>query len=138
MGYCILDDLKNNLSEARLIELTDDTDSGVLNESIVNDNIERASNEINAYCQERYSVPFEIVPGIIKDICIDITIYRLFLRRENVPEDIQNSYKRAVEKLRDIADGKISLGNSNVSEDDITFSNKTEDDRYFKDPEGYL
>jgi len=138
MGYCVIDDIKKVFPEERLIELTDDNNTGAYDENIMNSLIEKATNEINGYCQERYSIPFAVVPGLIKDMCVDIVIYLLYLRRERVPEEIQANYKRILEKLRDIADGKISLGTTDISEDGISFTNKTEDDRYFKDPEGYL
>ncbi len=138
MGYCTIDDLKVSIPEKRLIELTDDNDTGAYNEVLINEIIKKAENEINGYCQERYDVPFVTVPGLIKDFCIELSIYKLYLRRENIPDEIQKNYEKLIKKLRDIADGKISLGTSDVPETNITFSSKTEDDRYFKDPEGYL
>lgn len=137
MGYCVITDL-DGISAQRLIELTDDNDTGAVDEDIVNGKIEKATNLINGYAKPRYTIPIDPVPGLIKDLCAEITIYLLFCRRESVPEEWSLIYKSAIGKLKDISAGRISLGSNEVQESEVEFTNKTVDDRIFKDPEGYL
>jgi len=137
MDYCVIGDI-NGISAQRLIELTDDNDTGVVNEDIVNSNIKKATNLINGYAKPRYTIPIDPVPGLIKDLCAEITTYLLFCRRESVPDEWSLIYKSAISKLKDISAGRISLGSNEVQESEVKFTNKTIDDRIFKDPEGYL
>jgi phage gp36-like protein len=135
-GYCVIADL-NEISAQRLIELTDDNDTGLVDEDIVTSLILKATNLINGYAKPRYSIPISPVPGLVKDLCAEITTYLLFCRRESVPEEWSLIYKSAISKLKDISTGRISLGSNEVQESEVEFTNKTVDDRIFKDPEGY-
>lgn len=140
--YCDADDLISATSERDLIELTDDEKTGSYNAGRVNDAIASATDEINGYCLERYSgsIPFAEVPGIIRNLCIEISIYNLYKRRKAVNSDIRDRYKDAVSTLRDISRGIIKLmaGEEKIPESGVTFSNKDSDDRVFKDPTGYI
>jgi len=139
MAYCSIDDLLKVIEERLLIELTDDEGTGTYDAGKIQRAIEAAENEINGYCQERYAskLPFDPVPGLIRDLCVNIAIYNLMLRRGHVSEEWQQRYKRSVEMLRDIADGRISLGDSEVEEDTVIHTAKGPDDRVFKDLTGY-
>jgi len=141
MSYCTIDDLVKAASAETLIQLTDDTGSGVYDSAVLNAEIQNATDEINAYCQKRYadSLPFATVPGIIKMLCIDIAVYRVAARRGRLDTEstISKKYEAAVRKLEGIAKGLIDLGSSAVVEDEISFTGKTPEDRKFKDPQGY-
>ncbi|WP_319521663.1 DUF1320 domain-containing protein [uncultured Desulfosarcina sp.] len=110
MAYCILDDLKEKVSEDVLIELTDDDDAGVIDTSRTDRAMADAEAEIDAYCASRYRVPLSPVPGIIRKFCVDIAIYNLFQRRIGATEERQRDYKNAVTFLQNVASGKATLG----------------------------
>ena len=110
MAYCILDDLKEKISEDQLIQLTDDDDTGAIASSRTDRAIADAESEIDSYCAARYKVPLDPVPGIIRKYCVDIAVYNLFQRRRGAPEDRYRDYKSAITFLQNVAAGKATLG----------------------------
>jgi phage gp36-like protein len=112
--YCTLDDLKAQVPERVLIELTDDEGLGMVNQTRVDAAITAATDEINGYCQARYPVPFNPVPGFIKKLAVDIALYNLFARRgydeESADKSIVDRYKAAIRALENIARGLVTLG----------------------------
>lgn len=110
--YCEITDITTTIGEASLIELTDDANTGEVDEAVVTAEIVNADAEINGYCGKKYSVPFATVPALIKKYSVDITIYNLYSRRRGAPEDRRNRYKDAIAFLQGISAGKNTLGES--------------------------
>lgn len=110
--YCTFDDLVDQLPEYDLIQLTDDENTGVLDGDKIAAAIANATDIINGYVMGRYGAfPEGGVPGLIRTICVDVTIYKLYERRMagNVPESILQRYKNALALLRDIQANKVQL-----------------------------
>jgi len=143
MGYCAIADMVSTLSDEKLRQLTDDAKTGAYDSVLIQAEIDNAQEEIDSYCRTRYgdSMPFATTPGPLKAISCDITAYRLYKRRGRVPEEISAAYAAAVRKLDNIAKGVIDLGLSTggIEEDglSISFTDKTPEDRIFRNPEGY-
>ncbi len=111
MPYCTQDDILQQLDEATLIQLTDDTGIGSVDTEMVARAISDADATIDAYCQGHYSLPLEPVPAVIRKISVDISIYNLYSRRaDSVPENRLERYKNAVRFLERVSAGQISLG----------------------------
>lgn len=110
MGYCTQDDVLDQLSEAQLIQCTDDNDTGSVDAAKVAQAIADADGEIDGYVGARYAVPLSPVPAIILKLAVDIAIYNLFSRRDEVPENRAERYKNAIRFLEQVAKGGISLG----------------------------
>ncbi len=112
MPYCTLDDLKDQIPEANIIQLTDDEGLGVVNQSRVDKAISVADSVIDGYLRGRYSLPLSTVPELIKTIAIDIAVYKLYERRLELemPEAMSNRYKNAIKLLDQIQKGLIKLG----------------------------
>lgn len=110
MPYSTLSDIKDQLDQARLIQLTDDERTGTVNESRVDKAISDADEEINGYVGSRYTVPLSPVPAIIRKYSVDLAIYNLYGRRDTVPEVRKDRYANAIKFLQQVALGKISLG----------------------------
>jgi phage gp36-like protein len=120
MAYSTLEDIRASPPEGIIIQLTDDEDlnPAVIDESDadhadmvtrINEAIEAADAEINGYCATRYTVPFVTVPGVVNKLSVELAIYYLYCRR-SVPESIERRYEKAVSRLKDIANGKFTLG----------------------------
>jgi phage gp36-like protein len=134
MGYCTLADVKKYIPEAAIIQLTDDDDTGEINETNVTEAIAAADAEIDAYCAGRYTVPFETAPDQIKKLSVDIAIYNLYKRKvETIPEAKKDSYNNATRMLKDLSTGKASLlvGTEEVADTGGPECTKTADDRIF-------
>jgi phage gp36-like protein len=116
MSYCTLDDLRKQVPEDKLIQLTDDEGTGAIAEPIVDEAIENATAEVDAYAQSQYPVPFNPVPQIVRKFAVDIALYHLFSRRgfdtsdESADKIILQRYKDAVKFLENLAKGLVSIG----------------------------
>ena len=138
--YCTLDDLKKDISETELIQLTDDERTGAVNEDRVNAAAGDAAELIDGFLRGRYALPLNPVPAIIKTIAKEITIYRLYLRRkrQSITQQMTDSYNAQMKLLGQIQKGDVNLGAGEVrSEAEGTPSagsyktNKTAEDRVF-------
>lgn len=116
MAYCIQSDLEEQISEADLIQLTDDDNAGVVDAGVVTRAIDDADAEINGHCGKQYSVPFSTVPPIIRKLSVDIAIYNLCARRGGAPEDRKERYDNAIKFLTGVATGKNALGEDDPDE----------------------
>jgi len=135
--YCTLDDLKAQIPEQNLIDLTDDEGTGQINQSRVDAAIQNATDIINGYVGGRYAVPFDPVPGLIRTIAVDITLYKLYERRfeTEMPETMTMRYKNALKLLEQIQKGMIMLGvsASTGSESAVYRTNMASEDRIFRE-----
>ena len=121
MAYATAADLAEETSEQRLLELTDDEGGLTLEASavqaILTDQLQDASDLIDSYISQRYVVPLSPVPDVIESVCETITLYKLYLRRETVPDSRRDAYRDAIRWLEAVAAGKVSLpGGEVVSE----------------------
>jgi phage gp36-like protein len=114
MMYCTLDDLKKQVAEPVLVELTDDEGLGTINTERVGRAIEDATDLINSYAAARYQTPLNPVPGVIRKIAVDIALYNLFSRRgydeESADKSVVDRYKAALTFLEQLAKGLVSIG----------------------------
>lgn len=111
MPYSTLEDIIKLIPELSIVHLTDDENTNSVSAARVDEAIAQADSEIDCYCGSQYDIPFTTVPGIIKKISVDITIYNLYSRRgERIPETRAERYKNAIRQLENIAKGIISIG----------------------------
>lgn len=67
--------------------------------------IPRAEDEVDARLAPRYSVPFTPVPGVVRDLCIDLAYYKLAFASEKgkaLGEDLK-------ERFQSLIDGNMVL-----------------------------
>lgn len=110
MAYSVLSDIQDRISPEELVRLTDDADSGAVDEDRVSAAIADADAEIDAYCGTRYAVPLSPVPPMIARISGDLSAYNLFSRRPPLDEIQKERRKAAIDFLEKVAAGKVSLG----------------------------
>lgn len=111
MPYCTLSDLTARLPETSLIQLTDELGLGMVDTAKTTAAIERAGQEIDAWCGGRYQVPFAAPPAILTALAAELAIYYLYGRtQDEIPEAWKDAHKNALALLRAIAEGKVSLG----------------------------
>ena len=135
MDYSTQTDLEEQLSNAELIEFTDDAGSGSVDTSVVARAIADADAEIDSYCGSRYPTPFSPVPVIVRKYSVDMAIYHLCSRRAvlKLPEERKARYDNAIRFLRDVSRGLISLGADAPAEPSagLPQATRTKDDRIF-------
>ncbi len=111
MSYCQLTDLQNVMLNDTLIALTDDEGLGQVNTDRINECIAEGDSLIDGYCGARYVVPFSQAPVVVRSISVALAIHNLYARRvEEVPPVHENRYKDALQRLKDISNGAMTLG----------------------------
>jgi len=132
MPYSLKTDLLTEISEDELIGLTDDESAGIVNDERVTAAIAKADALIDSYCGRIETVPFIVIPEIIKQHSITIAIYVLYGRRSSVPEVRAQNYKDAIKHLGDISTGKASLPipGEDTPNDDIQATHTDEDKKF--------
>lgn len=111
VSYCSSSDIESYVSTPTLIQLTNDDGGDVINDTVTQEAIIYASTLIDGYLRGRYTLPLDTQFPLLKILCIDISVYRLYSRRmrDEMPEVIENAYKNAISTLRDIQKGVVSL-----------------------------
>ena len=142
MPYSTLDDLKKALPVQTLLQLCDDDNVGVIVTSPPNTAynnivhaIEQADNLIDSYVGDRYDIPEEDVPGVIRDASVNLAICFLFDRKRemDVPDGVERRRKAAITWLKDVQSKKASIPELKESRNPMYSVSKTEDDRMFTD-----
>ncbi len=136
--YCTLDDIKVLMADDLLVSYTNDSGGSTIVTTVTSAIISNASALIDSYLQERYTLPLPSTPPSIKALCVTIAIYRIYCRRESVPDAVADEYKAAIKKLEKIATGDLSLGVTTISEVSAIKKNKDVTDRVFRNPQGYF
>ena len=112
--YATGDDLVEELTEERALELTDDENTGNLNAPLVqarlSDTLVDASALIDSYAGGRYVVPMVPTPPIVSRYTTTIATYYCHLRRPNVPDSVQLAYDHAIAWLKDVSKGTVVIG----------------------------
>jgi phage gp36-like protein len=118
MSYITIEDLKDELGEAKLLELTDDEGTADLNDDHVQKRIGRAVSyavgTFDSYARTRYQVPVPVTEKV-RSTCVDLAVFHLFKSRAtNATKESQYGVKKdahdlAIRFLSDIQAGKAAL-----------------------------
>ncbi len=111
MAYITKQDLIDAIGQQKLMQLTDDSSSGAINDDVVDKAIAYAVGTFEMYARTRYSLP---VPATtkVKSICIDLALNKLDRRRAKNSEAlkmVQDSYKEIERQLKDVSSGAAAL-----------------------------
>jgi phage gp36-like protein len=108
--YCTQADIRKLLPAEEIAALTDDAGGDTVNAPVLLEAIHEADSIIDGFLAKRYAVPVRPVPALVRGLSRAIAIQRLYQRREHVPEVRQKAYEDALEILRAIESGKLTLG----------------------------
>jgi phage gp36-like protein len=108
--YATVTDLENLISKAIMVQLTDDSEIGQVNDAVSSLHLDNAEGEVNAALSAAgYTVPVALpIPagaGIIKAATLWLAVCGLAARRGVIPED----YKSQCEYFHNVLE-KISAG----------------------------
>ncbi|MBI5058962.1 DUF1320 domain-containing protein [candidate division KSB1 bacterium] len=113
MNYCALADLVTRYGQQDVLARTDRDNDGVADAAVADAAIADASALIDSYLAGRYSVPFTSPPPALTRVACDIAWYLLF-SDEKAPDQVKTKYDAAIEFLKAIKSGEISLGAGGV------------------------
>lgn len=111
--YVTSGDLIPSYVEERVaVQLTnDEIDGETVVPSVVDDAIADAEAEVDGYLGARYALPLVTVPRLVVRLVLRLSRYHLYNRRAGAVEEwLEKDYAGALRMLRDIAEGKITLG----------------------------
>ncbi len=111
--YCSIQDIKDDLTEKVVAQLSNDENPNEVNEEIVSKYISESTQLIDGFLRSRYNLPLDKEHAILKKACIDIVKYELYKRRGKVFESIQNLYVDSISTLEKIQKGMITLDEGN-------------------------
>ncbi len=104
------------LPEYEVLQLADDDAAGLIDDpavtAVLEETIEQADREIDAYVGTVKRVPLSPVPALIENLSTKLAIHHLYLRRPGVeePDTWQRETTRCMRLLEAIATGKMALG----------------------------
>lgn len=124
MSYCTQANMMTEVGEAELIQLTDRSNLGVIDSTVLAKALTNADAKINGYLTA-YSLPLVSIPANFELIACDIARY--FLYKDTVPDAVKNRYDNAIKYLEQIGTGRIALsasstGISSTINDSILFN----------------
>lgn len=133
MPYCALSDITSTITTDDVLQLTDDNGTGTIDMSKVDEAIAKSDGLVSAFVGGDTLNP---VPELIRQISVELSIYHLFKRRfaANMPDSIEKGYANAMDLLKQIQSGKLSIGNTATEQTAPSRhykTNRTSSDRLF-------
>ena len=109
MPYSSLADLQNKISDSQLIQLTDD--SGATIDLIkIEAAITEADDLIDSYLGKVKTVPLSPVPGLVKNLSVNMAVWNLYVGRGSTNAVRENANAAALNTLAKIASREVTLG----------------------------
>lgn len=109
MAYATQDDIVTLHGEDAVLLVAADAETGGIDAAAVNAALENATSLIDTHVGVRYSTPLASVPVLVRDLCIDIALYKLSKVGAGLNEEGRIRYDDAISLLKRIADGKAKL-----------------------------
>ncbi len=129
MSYIVLQDLLDELGEDKLVQLTDNDETGEVNQARVDKAIEYARGVFDSFARARYSIPVPVTP-MVKSINLDLAVFHLFKSLATIDEGVykirKNTNDAAIQLLNAINQGKAALDVPAIEE---TIDNPATSDR---------
>lgn len=114
MTYATQQDMIDRFAQTELVELTDRSNTGNIDTTVLNRSLSDADVLIDGYLQGRYTLPLVTVPKVLSLYAGDIARYLLY--DNQAPEQVEKRYDDAIKFLQQVAQGKITLGLSAAGE----------------------
>ena len=113
MSYITREEIEDEVGGLdKLIQLTDNTRSGVVDETIVSKAIAWAEGTFDSYARTRYSIPVPVTEKV-SSFCLDLASYKLKRGRATTSEAIDNLrkslYDPSIKFLEALQNGRAAL-----------------------------
>lgn len=110
MSYATQLDLEQNYGVNKVTRLADFDRDGAADVDVITEALEFASSIIDAHLSIRFAVPVTPVTRVVRDLCVDIALYRLAHDELKRTVEMRQRYEDAIDLLKRIAEGKASIG----------------------------
>lgn len=108
MAYATQSDIEELYGENALYVADRDGD-GVADAAAVAKALSDASDLIDSYLAVRYAVPLFETPSVVRQLCVDLGLYRLALTEDVLTEELKERNKAALDMLDRLSSGKQRL-----------------------------
>jgi phage gp36-like protein len=112
--YATLEDLVTRFDIDELVQLTNSSGSGVINNEVAIAALEDASNIIDGYLGGRYTLPLSNVPKLLTKFCCDMARFNLY--DNSVSDVVEKNNKAAIDFLKAVGKGDVRLGLSDTNQ----------------------
>jgi phage gp36-like protein len=112
MSYASVAEFKAGIPERDLVNLTDlavDA-TGEVQDARIQEALDDASSEIDSYIAKRVTVPMNPVPRILKVVCRDLALHRLYVNIGHSMDARKSLRDDAIGYLKSVARGDAALG----------------------------
>lgn len=122
--YCTIADIEKSYTSNVLSQLTDDVSGSTIDYALVEDVITNSSNVMDDYLRGSYTLPLVNTHAVLIKICVCFVRYELAKRRSMVVDQglERTEYEDALELLKSIQGGRITLDEPTTSDDSTAFS----------------
>lgn len=108
MSYATKQDLIDRVGAEELIQLTDRSGAGDIDDEVIARALADADADINGYLAARATLPLTApYPPLLVRLACTLAHYYLYVQPN---EAVTNRYKAAVKTLEGLSDGTVSLG----------------------------
>jgi len=111
--YALITDLKATIP-ARDLQLLSDLDgaAGAVDDLRLEAALRDATAEINGYIAKAVKLPLEDPPDMLRVVCRDLAVHRLYANVGRVTETQDKLREAAIAYLKMVRDGKASIGDA--------------------------
>lgn len=106
--YITQADLELRFGVEEVLQLTDPTATGVVNQAVLQQAITDAVALVDGYLRSAYTLPLASVPSELVRVTCDLARYYLY--HDRATQRVTELRNEAVQWLRDVSSGKASLG----------------------------
>lgn len=107
--YCTFEHIKEVLPSNILGELSNSSPNYVANTELVQTKISESSAFMDRFIDKRYHLPLTETHELLKMICVELTIYKLYRMKSSTAYDA--NYDKAIDYLSSISGGVYDLPN---------------------------
>lgn len=118
IAYATQEDIVSRHGDDMLLRIADRDDDDTVDEDAVNLALESASSEIDSYVATRYPVPLASPSAMVKQVCVDIAVYRLASSESALTDEMRKRYEDAIKWLQAVAKGDAAIVTPSTGEDD--------------------
>lgn len=134
MNFCTIEELRSNLTDRVLVQLTDDSSpASTVNTALCGDVIAQASELMEGRLGARYAdLSALTATPLLRRICIDICTYYLYSRRNKGSiENVRTRYEDALKELDTIKIGQSGVPSQSAAPEAGYKSSRRRSDRVF-------
>lgn len=107
MAYATLADLVARASEREILDVADRDRDGTADPEVIAEALTHADNIVNGYVATTYTLPFVVVPDLVRTWAVAIARHKLHF--QGPPDYVVADYKDALASLKDVQAGKLTL-----------------------------